>query len=233
MPKIVLDWKTTHDFMKDAFIGVGVPADDAEIVVDFSTERFILETKDQNLFDNAIKEVSQIARKIDPNIEVMDIATSHRSLNVETKSFDKVQLILFIIGLALTAGFISFKAVSESSILWLFEHNGLALIDKIILSVSFILVGYRVILDFVKNIFKRHEMDEKFLMTIATVGAIATGHNIEAVSVMAFYQIGQYLQEMAVNHSRKSIAELLSFDVANARLKVDDEEMEVEVGFLF
>ena len=38
MPKIVLDWKTTHDFMKDAFIGVGVPADDAEIVVDVLLE---------------------------------------------------------------------------------------------------------------------------------------------------------------------------------------------------
>ncbi|MBP3328988.1 MAG: Ldh family oxidoreductase [Clostridia bacterium] len=35
---MVLDWKTTHDFMKDAFIGVGVPADDAEIVVDVLLE---------------------------------------------------------------------------------------------------------------------------------------------------------------------------------------------------
>ena len=34
MPKVILDWKTTHDFIKDAFIGVGVPADDAEIVTD-------------------------------------------------------------------------------------------------------------------------------------------------------------------------------------------------------
>ena len=34
MPKMILDWKTTHDFRQDAFIGVGVPAEDAEIVVD-------------------------------------------------------------------------------------------------------------------------------------------------------------------------------------------------------
>ncbi len=38
MPKITLDWKTIHDFMKDAFIAVGVPADDAEIVVDVIME---------------------------------------------------------------------------------------------------------------------------------------------------------------------------------------------------
>ncbi len=38
MPKVILDWKTTHDFVKDAFIGVGVPADDAEIVTDVLLE---------------------------------------------------------------------------------------------------------------------------------------------------------------------------------------------------
>ncbi|MBE6774580.1 MAG: Ldh family oxidoreductase [Ruminococcaceae bacterium] len=38
MPKVILDWKTTHDFIKDAFIGVGVPAEDAEIVTDVLLE---------------------------------------------------------------------------------------------------------------------------------------------------------------------------------------------------
>ena len=38
MAKVILDWKTTHDFIKDAFIGVGVPADDAEIVTDVLLE---------------------------------------------------------------------------------------------------------------------------------------------------------------------------------------------------
>ena len=38
MPKMILDWKTTHDFIKDAFIGVGVPADEAEIVTDVLLE---------------------------------------------------------------------------------------------------------------------------------------------------------------------------------------------------
>ena len=159
----------------------------------------------------------------------MDNSTSHRTSSVETKPLDKVQLILFIVGLALAFGFIVYKSIDLSSLLWLFEHDSLQLIDKIVLTISFVLVGYKVILDFFKNIIKRHEMDEKFLMTIATVGAIATGHNIEAVAVMAFYQIGQYLQEMAVNHSRKSISELLTFDVASARLKVDEEEMDIDV----
>ena len=38
MPKVVCDWKTLHDFMVDAFKGVGVPEDDCEIVVDVLLE---------------------------------------------------------------------------------------------------------------------------------------------------------------------------------------------------
>lgn len=38
MGKMILDWKTTHDFIKDAFVGYGVPADEAEIVTDVLLE---------------------------------------------------------------------------------------------------------------------------------------------------------------------------------------------------
>lgn len=38
MPKMNLDWETAKNFMKDAFMGVGVPADDADIVVDVLLE---------------------------------------------------------------------------------------------------------------------------------------------------------------------------------------------------
>ena len=38
MAKVVLDWKTLHDFTRDAFIGVGVPEEDAQVVVDVLLE---------------------------------------------------------------------------------------------------------------------------------------------------------------------------------------------------
>ncbi len=38
MAKVVLDWKTLHDFVADAFMGVGVPADEVEMVVDILLE---------------------------------------------------------------------------------------------------------------------------------------------------------------------------------------------------
>ena len=48
--------------------------DNERVVVDFSTERFILETKDEYLYNNAIDEVAKIAHKVDPRIQVFDQA---------------------------------------------------------------------------------------------------------------------------------------------------------------
>ena len=70
-------------------------------------------------------------------------------------------------------------------------------------------------------------------MTVASIGAIVTSHNFEAVLVMLLYQIGTFLQEKAVNHSRKSISALLSYEAKKARLKVNGEALEVEVERVF
>ena len=38
MAKVVLDWKTLHDFVADAFMGVGVTSDEVDMVVDILLE---------------------------------------------------------------------------------------------------------------------------------------------------------------------------------------------------
>ena len=99
----------------------------------------------------------------------------------------------------------------------------------ITLLLAFLFIGNKVILQFIRNLFTGRIFDENFLMTTASIGAIFTHHNIEAVMVMMFYQIGSFLQQRAVNHSRKSITELLSFEATTAKLKLGAEVTEVEV----
>lgn len=205
-----------------------------QIVVDFSTERFIIETKDKNLYDNLIGEVSIITRKVDPRIVVQDLDKRKQRDDLEAKPlFKKHQLIMFIIGILLTLGFVTARTIITKSLSWLHDgtgnDSGYSWFDYTILIVSLFLVGFQVIMDFFGNIIHRHELDEKFLMTVASIGAVATNHTLEAIMVMAFYQVGKFLQDLAVNHSRKSIKALLTFDVQNARLKVDESELVVEV----
>ena len=82
---------------------------------------------------------------------------------------------------------------------------------------SYLLVGWEVLRKAIKNIFKGELFDENFLMSIATIGAISIGSLQEAVSVMLFYQIGEFFQDYAVDKSKKSITDLMNIrpDYAN------------------
>lgn len=104
-----------------------------------------------------------------------------------------------------------------------------------ILLVSYIIIGYDVLLKAFRNIKRGKIFDENFLMSIATIGAICISDMREAVAVMLFYQIGELFQSYAVNKSRKSIIELMDIrpDYANVirngkNEKVDPNEVDIE-----
>ena len=90
----------------------------------------------------------------------------------------------------------------------------------LIFLVAYLLVGSDILYKALRNITKGRIFDENFLMSVATIGAIAIGELSEAVGVMLFYKIGEYLQELAVGKSRKSISELMQIrpDMANLKL---------------
>ncbi len=73
----------------------------------------------------------------------------------------------------------------------------------------YLIIGYDVLWDAVKNICKGQIFDEQFLMAIATIGAFVIGDYAEGVAVMLFYQVGEMFQTMAVGKSRRSIASLM------------------------
>ncbi len=73
--------------------------------------------------------------------------------------------------------------------------------------VVYLLTGWRVLLVAGKNIVKGHVLDENFLMSIATIAAIAIGDFAEAAGIMLFFYIGELFEEVAVTKSRKQIVE--------------------------
>ena len=93
------------------------------------------------------------------------------------------------------------------------------IVNNVIFLASYIIVGFEIIKKAVRNIFRGKVFDENFLMTVATVGAIATGEFPEAVAVMLFYQVGELFQSYAIDKSRKSIASLMDIrpDYANVK----------------
>ena len=100
--------------------------------------------------------------------------------------------------------------------------------------VAYIILGYDVIYKAFNNLRRGNLLDEHFLMTIATFAALYLSDWKEATGVMLFYQIGEFFQDLAVDHSRKSIASLMDIrpDYASVQsgtefIKVDPTEVQI------
>lgn len=115
----------------------------------------------------------------------------------------------------------------------LFTHS--TILKCTVLGMAYLIAGYDIIFKALKNIIKGQVFDENFLMGIATIGAIGIKEYPEAVMVMVLYQIGEYLQDKAVEKSQNSITELMDIrpDYANIEKNGDLTKIspyEVKIG---
>ena len=101
------------------------------------------------------------------------------------------------------------------------------IISIIVFSISYLVIGYDILLKAIKNIKRGKVFDENFLMAVATIGAICINELAEAVTVMLFYQIGELFQDYAVNKSRKSIAELMDIRPDYANVIREDKHIKI------
>ena len=175
--------------------------------LNFSVGKLVVNTNedDKNIVINKIK---SIIKELEPDVivELEDNKTEQNTNYIK----DNILLIIGIIIYALA--------------LILGEDKSYSLILFII---SYLIVGYEVIITAAKNILKGQVFDENFLMTIATLGAFVVKEYPEAVAVMIFYNIGEMFESYAVNKSRKSISSLLDLKAEYANLFVNNEEKKV------
>ena len=196
--------------------------------LNFVNKKLTLEIDSGINKDKVINSVIELIDSIEPglDIQVQNKSESAKEIKKVEKKKDNSKKDLFKI----IAGVLVFIFAFYQ------EATGIeGRYSLIVFMVSYILVGGDVLYKALKNIKNGRIFDENFLMTVATVGAISIGEPSEAVGVMLFYKIGEYLQELAVGKSRKSISDLMQIrpDVANLKvgnsLKVVDPE-EVEIG---
>ena len=115
------------------------------------------------------------------------------------------------------------------------EHFGLEIPSIIIYILALICAGAIVFIDAVRGIMRRDLLDEKFLMSIASIGAMILGEYNEGVAVMLFFLIGETFEKTAVRKSRNSIKALMEICPDEATVLIDGEEEimdaeDVEVG---
>ncbi len=187
-------------------------------IVDFVAQKLILEVENNSDKDNIVEMVKQIVKRIEPDVKVY---VEEGNQNRKQRSHDhnhehehehensKKEFVRLGVGAAIFAIATAFK----------FNFY----VELSLFLVSYLLVGGEVVLRALKNIRGGQIFDENFLMSIATIGAFAIGEFPEGVAVMLFYQLGEIFQGMAVNRSRKSIAELMDIRPDFANLKISSE----------
>ncbi len=192
--------------------------------VNFSTKTLLIEVnKDKNV-DNILKEMETVVKRIEPDVDVIEDTKAqkagHDKIKNEKAMYKDEILKISIGGILFIASF--------------FFKSDLT-IQFILCFISYIIVGGEVLLNAGRNILRGQVFDENFLMTVATIGAFAIKQFPEGAAVMLFYSIGELLQDMAVNSSRKSIADLMDIrpDYANIKLngeikRVSPEEVKLD-----
>jgi Zn2+/Cd2+-exporting ATPase len=93
------------------------------------------------------------------------------------------------------------------------------LLSRLLFVAAYILAGRDVLVGAARNIVRGRVFDELFLMSIATLGAMAIGRYEEAVEVMVFYKVGEALQGIASQRSRASVRALLALRPSTVRLR--------------
>ncbi len=160
-------------------------------------------------------DIIKVVTSIEPDVEVINNTDSKKSSGTSrfSKQFKKDAAMLITGAMLFTAGIISDQYAVPSLILFL---------------LAWLTAGGSVLIRAVTNITKGHIFDENLLMTIATLGALATGQYSEAAAVMLFYKVGMLLEDMAVDNSRRSIAALMNLRPEFANIKTQDGIIRVE-----
>ena len=116
-----------------------------------------------------------------------------------------------------------------------FESFSVIVVAVALYLLSLAWLGHEVFISAVRGILRRDLLDEKFLMSIASVGAMIVGEYSEGVAIMLFFLIGETFEQYAVRRSRASIKGLMEMCPETASVMIDGTEVEmdcedVEVG---
>lgn len=180
--------------------------------LNFITKALTIEANNADYIGHIVRKTEEIVNKYEPDVKVLEENNDDKGAEPESKLIDaEMRRDIFKIA----AGAVIFIA---AQVLKLPFWGRLSLF-----LISYMLVGAEVLYRAIKNIFKGQVFDENFLMSIATVGAFSIGEYPEGVAVMLFYQIGELFQSMAVNRSRRSIADLMDIRADYANLKAGEE----------
>lgn len=176
--------------------------------LDFVTKKLRVKVHEEKKTKGIIAEIKKIVNRLEPDVNIIEeMEASQHDHSHEHDHLDRKDIIRIILSgiLFIIPGLLKLDGVPRFAVYLL----------------AYIIIGLEIIIKAVRNLVAGHPFDEYFLMTVATLGAFAIGEYPEGVAVMLFYQVGEFFQGLAVNHSRKSISSLVDIRPDYANLEKD------------
>lgn len=178
--------------------------------VNFTTQKLNYELTGQEAATEFKQQLATLLPTIEPDVGIQQSPTPEPSPAKHAINYDLIRILISALGLAISY-LVPLSAPAKTTLLL----------------ATFVVIGYDIVWTAIKNILHGEWFDEHFLMSIATIGAFGIGQYAEAVGVMLFYQVGEYFQSLAVNHSRRSIANLVAIKPTIANRLAADGTTEV------
>ncbi len=180
----------------------------SKVSVNYAREKVFIEGEIEKY---SAEYLEKIAKKVEKAVQV-------RNENSQVEYVDhhltKVQWITYIMGMIFLIIGLLLDYFMPSAI-----HEVVAIPFY---SAAYLIFGWDVLSKAIRNLLKGKFFDENFLMTVATIGAFAITEYVEAIAVMLFYRVGEYLQDISVSRSRKNIKELIDIRPSVAHLSTND-----------
>ena len=176
---------------------------------DFLNDELVFESEEES--SELRNKIQEIVDSIEDGVVVTEDLGEEIEEEEEEESFSIYKSIVVFVGLVI----LHFAKLNEK----------VTIISYLVL---YLIIGYDVIKPSIEKIATGKFMDEKFLMTVASLAAIISGEYAEAVAVMLFYSVGEIIQDKAVDSSKKSIREALKLKPDFANLMIDGEIVKVD-----
>lgn len=172
-----------------------------DVIVNFSTLKLTFKSDNPNVK----KEVTEIVKKLEPDVEVLDDGEKKQ----EKEEHNDSDIARIVVGIAIY-------------LIALIGNFG-TIITNILTIISFVVLLYKTAKKAWKQVTKNKVLDENTLIVISAIGAYFVGKISEGIVVITLYEIGKILESKAVNKTRKSISDLMNIKPEYANLKINEE----------
>ncbi|MCH5297763.1 MAG: cadmium-translocating P-type ATPase [Ruminococcus sp.] len=177
---------------------------------------FNFATKQLNLSTNRSNVKSDIQSICDSIEDGVTVLENTKSEQTEEEN-SKISFILMIVAAVVGVSALALEFIVGDSAVWSYW-------TQMVLSLATILLaGYKTFIKGIKNIFKLR-FDETALLTIAVIAAFCIGEFVEAAMVTILFAVGEFIEDKAVDASRRDIEKLAKIRPDTATLLIDGVE---------